>query len=246
MTPFKRMCLATPAALHDPNIRLTLYRQSSRTMVSAPMDGAPEMQETPMMSFRPLSTTARFVTVAATSCALVAGASVVGVTAANAATPTTTPTASSTATPATPKAKVALDVPFRALNPAGLRQLVGKLPTALKTDLKALKGKKGADRRQAVEAIETKALSGGYGTEIQGIATKAEAAWKSAPTALKTDLKSLKGMDRTQRVAELKKIEAKALAGGYGSSVESYAKGLQAAAAKRAAAAAAPSLGAMV
>jgi hypothetical protein len=176
----------------------------------------------------------------------VAGASLVGVTAANAATPSSTPSASSTASPATPKAKVTLAVPFRALNPAGLRQLVGKLPTALKTDLKGLKGKKGSDRREAVQAIETKALDGGYGTEIKGIATKAEAAWKSAPAALKTDLKSLQGMDRTQKVAELKKIDAKALVGGYGSSIESYAKDLKAAAAKHAAAAAAPSLGAMV
>jgi len=195
-----------------------------------------------MMSFRPLPTTARFVTVAATSCALVAGASLIGVTAANAAAPGT----SSTAAPATPKAKVTLAVPYRALNPAGLRQLVGKLPAALKIDLKDLKGKKGTDRRKAVKAIEEKALDGGYGAEIKDIATKAEAAWKSAPTALKTDLKSLKGMDRTQRLAELNKIDAKALAGGYGSPVESYAKDLQAAAAKRAAAAAAPSLGAMV
>ncbi|GAA4266654.1 hypothetical protein [Frondihabitans peucedani] len=203
------------------------------------------------MSFRPLSTTARFVTVVATTCALAAGASLIGVTAADAATPTSTPTASSTTASSTtaldaPKAKVTLAVPFRALNPAGLRQLVGKLPTALKTDLKGLKGKKGIDRREAVKAIETKALDGGYGTEIKNVTTTAEAAWKSVPAALKTDLKTLKGMDRTQRMAELKKIDAKALAGGYGSSVESYAKELQAAAAKRAAAAAAPALGAMI
>lgn len=199
-----------------------------------------------MMSFRPLSNPTRFVTVAATSCALVAGASIVGVTAADAATPTSTPTASSTAAPETPKAKVVLDMPFRALNPAGLRQLVGKLPAELKADLKALKGKKGTDRRQALEAIETKALDGGYSAEIKDIATKAEEAWKSVPAELKTDLKSLKGMDRTQRLAELKKIDTKALSGDYGSSVESYAKELQAAAAKHAAAAAAPALGAMI
>lgn len=197
-----------------------------------------------MISFRPLSSTARIVTVAVTSCALVAGASVVGVTAANAATPAATPSSSATATPKT--AKVPLAMPFRALNPGGLRHLVGKLPAALKADLKALKGKKGADRRTAVAAIETKALAGGFGTEIKDIATKAEAAWKSAPASLKADLKSLKGMDRAQKAAELKKIDAKALAGGYGSTVEAYAKTLQAAAAKHAAAAAQASLGAMV
>ncbi len=188
----------------------------------------------------------RLAIVAGTTCALIAGAGVLATTAANAA---TTPTATSSAT-AAPSSSAApnttLVMPFRAIAPAGLRRLVGPLPSALKSDLKALEGKKGADRRAGVAAIETKALDGGYGSAIKDVATKAEAAWKSAPASLKADLKKLKGETRDQKAAQLKAIDAKALSGGYGSSVETYAKELQSMAAKRSAEAAAPALGAMV
>ncbi|RKR75009.1 hypothetical protein [Frondihabitans australicus] len=188
----------------------------------------------------------RLAVVAGTTCALVAGAGVFGAAAANAATPTPSPSASSSQAGSSTHSSTRLVMPFRALRPAGLRRLVGTLPSALKADLTALKGKKGADRRSAVAAIETKALDGGYGSEIKEIATKAEAAWKAAPASLKADLKSLKGDSRAEKIVELKKIDAKALAGGYGSAVEAYAKELQAMAAKQAASSAAPSLGAMV
>jgi hypothetical protein len=201
-----------------------------------------------MTLFHPLSRSARIATAAATSCALVAGATLFGVAAANAATPTATAataaTPTATARPTAPH--ITLDLPFRALNPAGLRRLVGTLPTALTTDLEALRGEKGSDRRQSVAAIENKALSGTYGSEIKDIATSAEAAWKSAPRSLKTDLKSLKGKSHDERVAALTKIDAKAVSGGYGSGVESYAKSLQSAAAKHAAEAAQPALGRMI
>lgn len=199
-----------------------------------------------MSPFRPLSITARTITVAATSCALVAGASLVGITAADAATTTPSSAVPSTAAPTPHAAKTTLVLPFRSLRPAGLRHLVGKLPATLTADLKALRGKKGADRRQAVESIETRALAGGYGSDIEEIASRAKAVSKSEPAALKEDLKSLRGLDRTHRTAELAKIDAEALAGGYGSTIESYAKELQAAAAKHAAASAAPALGSML
>ena len=188
----------------------------------------------------------RLAIVAGTTCALIAGAGVLATTAANAA---TTPTATSSATSAPSSSaapKTTLVMPFRAIEPAGLRRLVGPLPSALTSDLKALKGKKGTDRRAAVGAIETKALDGGYGSAIKDVATKAESAWKSTPASLKADLKKLKGETHDQKVASLKAIDAKALSGGYGSSVETYAKELQSMAAKRAAEAAAPALGAMV
>jgi hypothetical protein len=40
-------------------------------------------------------------------------------------------------------------------------------PASLKTDLKALKGKDGADRKTALTAIERKALAGGYGDAVK-------------------------------------------------------------------------------
>jgi hypothetical protein len=205
------------------------------------------------MSLLPLSRAARaarVVTVAGTAVALIAGGGVLSAVAANASTPgtvTVSAASASAAASAAPSAShVKLAIPARALTPATLRELTGKLPASLKADFKALKGKKGSARQEAVATIETKALDGGYGSSIKSVATKAEAAWKAAPAALKADLKTLKGEDRAARVAELKTIETKALDGHYGTTIETYAKELKAQAAARAAEAAAPVLGSMV
>jgi hypothetical protein len=110
-----------------------------------------------------------------------------------------------------------------------LRSALGETPSALKTDRAAVKAMAhGAARRTAAQAIATKALAGGYG---QGVEVRAE--WLKAnkgqhlrplPAALKADLKTLKGETKTQRAATLEGISGKALAGTYGTTLESFAK----------------------
>jgi hypothetical protein len=152
-------------------------------------------------------------TAGATATVLVAG----GTTAAFAAgSIPTVPTASSTSTTAT-------------CTP-GLRPLLRAAPRSLATDLQHLatdaKTAKAADRA----AIKKKALAGDYGLRIErvarivaGDAGKLPAA---LPASLKADLKTLradaKGSDA--RKAEAADIWQKALAGSYGSTIESLAK----------------------
>lgn len=107
------------------------------------------------------------------------------------------------------------------------------VPDALKTDLKALKDTPKGDARKAkAEEIRTKALAGGYGPGVQ-----ARAEWRKdhpgeklrpIPDALKADLKALKGEPKAQKLADVKKIADKAVAGGYGDAAQSIAKAIEA------------------
>jgi hypothetical protein len=144
-----------------------------------------------------------------------------GATAAVAATADGTPTTSTT--------PAACAVHLRA-------ELRGATPAALKADLKTLRSEpKGAKRAAERKVIRQKALSGTYGARAEKIAHiaagKAGAKVRAElPAALKADLKTLHGMTpkSAERTAERTKIEQKAIAGGYGTTIQTRAKAVQA------------------
>jgi hypothetical protein len=89
----------------------------------------------------------------------------------------------------------------------------------------------GKDRRADLMKIHEKALDGGYGA---GVEAKAE--WRKAhpgeklrplPTNLKTDLKAMRADPKSKKLSDATAIAAKAVAGTYGSTVESFAKAVQ-------------------
>lgn len=115
-------------------------------------------------------------------------------------------------------------------------ELRGSEPAALKADLKTLRSEpKGAKRVAERKLIRQKALSGAYGQRAERIAHiaagKAGAhARTPLPAALKADLKTLRGLEPKSdaRKAEREKIEQKALAGDYGTTIQQHAKTVQA------------------
>jgi hypothetical protein len=110
------------------------------------------------------------------------------------------------------------------------------VPADLRSDLKAAKAMKpGKDRRADLVKIHDKALDGGYGA---GVEAKAE--WLKAhpgerlrplPGNLKSDLKALHADPKSKKVAEAAAIAAKAIAGTYGTKVESFANAVKSSAA---------------
>jgi hypothetical protein len=146
-----------------------------------------------------------------------------GAAAANAATPTPTPSASSSAS----SARATTGVPFRAISRLAIRAQFGEVPSALVTDITALAGKKGSDRRTAVEAIENMALDGGYGSDVKSAASAAKTAFVSEPASLRQDLRALRGKKGTDRAAALAAIDSSARDGKYGAAIESWAKTVQ-------------------
>ena len=110
------------------------------------------------------------------------------------------------------------------------------VPADLRSDLKAAKAMKpGKDRRADLVKIHDKALDGGYGA---GVEAKAE--WLKAhpgerlrplPDNLKADLKAMRADPKSKKVADLNAIADKAVAGTYGTKVESFAKAVQSSAA---------------
>lgn len=146
-----------------------------------------------------------------------------GTTAALAATGDSTPGAST--------APAACGVHLRA-------ELRGAVPGQLKADLKKLRAEpKGAARTAERKAIRDKALAGGYGAragEVARVVGGGKAAKQALaaqlPAALRADLKTLHATEpkSAERKAEAKRIEQKALAGGYGTTVEQHVKTVQA------------------
>ena len=110
-----------------------------------------------------------------------------------------------------------------------------EVPKAMRADLKAARAETGAERRSALKAVRAKALDGGYGSAVE-----AQAKWRQShkgditgirplPDNLKADLKTLHGEDgKAAKLKEANAIGDKALAGGYGSKVETLAKDLKA------------------
>jgi hypothetical protein len=144
-----------------------------------------------------------------------------GATAAVAATADGTPTASTS--------PAACAVHLRA-------ELRGATPSALKADLKTLRSEpKGAKRAAERKVIRQKALSGAYGARSEKIAhiaagTAGKQVRAEIPAALKADLKTLRATEpkSAARTAEKAKIEQKALAGGYGTTIQTRVKAVHA------------------
>ena len=197
------------------------------------------------------TTATRLLIGAATAGTVVALTFGVGAAAANAATPAassvpSSASSSSSSSSSATTAHVALAFPMRELGTHAVRLETGSVPSALKTDVAALKGKKGHDRRDAVQAIETKALGGGYGSAVESIAKEAQTAWASKPTALERDRRALKGDSKSARRAGLAAIEAKALNGTYGSAMQHYAQTVKTSIDQQLAARATAAVGAIV
>lgn len=166
-----------------------------------------------------MNTIAARILVGAAGAATITGLALGGVATANAATPTSSST--STTKPA------GTGVPFQAVSGHSIRAQFGTLPTALKTDLKALHGKKGIDRKTGRASIEAKALSGTYGADVKTAATDAKTMWAAAPASFKTALKSTRHASKTDRAKDYAAIETKALSGSYGTAVQMYANTVQ-------------------
>ena len=106
------------------------------------------------------------------------------------------------------------------------------VPPGLRSDLKAAKAMApGKDRRADIAKIHEKALDGGYGAGVE-----AKAQWLKAhpddrlrplPTNLKADLKAMRADPKSKKLSDAAAIAAKAVAGTYGSKVESFAKAVQ-------------------
>jgi len=107
------------------------------------------------------------------------------------------------------------------------------VPVELRADLKAAKAlKSGTERRAALKKIQARALDGGYGAAVE-----VRAEWRKdhrgetlrpLPDRLKTDLKTLRSTPKSAKVAEAEKIADAAVAGGYGATIESFAKAVKA------------------
>jgi hypothetical protein len=112
----------------------------------------------------------------------------------------------------------------------GVGKLLAALPDSLKADLKTLHDDTSAQKVAERAEIKKKALAGDYGAGIEQ-AAKIVAGDKgklvsAIPAAMKADLTTLRGDAKgsAARTAEAATIWKKALAGSYGTTVESLAK----------------------
>jgi hypothetical protein len=136
-------------------------------------------------------------------------------------------TADGTPTPSTTPAACA--VHLRA-------ELRGATPKGLQADLKTLRSEpKGAKRAAGRKRIREQALKGSYGVRAERLARiaagqSAKTVHAQLPAALQADLKTLRATapKSAARAAERTTIEQKALAGGYGTTIQTRAKAVQA------------------
>ncbi|MEO7018142.1 MAG: hypothetical protein ABI130_03170 [Leifsonia sp.] len=110
--------------------------------------------------------------------------------------------------------------------------LFSLLPATLQSDLTALSNATVADRTADAQKIVSTALSGGYGSTVQGIATKLTSDHDhdhlgSLPRSVQHDLTSLTKAPQDEQGPDLQKLATKALGGGYGSSVQKLAEQIQ-------------------
>lgn len=123
--------------------------------------------------------------------------------------------------------------------------LRGARPTQLRDDLEALRAEPKDQRAAGRKAIRQKILTGAYGERVERIAHLAGArtakghGWTaSLPAALKTDLEALRALTpkSAERKAAAERIAARAVAGDYGTAVQTRAEAVQERVAKRCAA----------
>jgi hypothetical protein len=108
-----------------------------------------------------------------------------------------------------------------------LRALLKAMPKSLRDDVAKLRKDSPAARKTAVAAIEKKAIAGGYGTEVQAIATKLQADWSSAPTSFKHAVQGLREGTQYERAAQLRMVYRRALAGKYGTTIQQDAQQIE-------------------
>jgi hypothetical protein len=117
-------------------------------------------------------------------------------------------------------------------------ELRGAVPARLRSDLQHLRSlPKGAARAAERQAIRRTALAGGYGARAEELA-RIVAGGKAArlataadlPASLRADLKALRTTQprSDDRRAAAQRIEQKALAGDYGSTIQTRVKTVQA------------------
>lgn len=111
---------------------------------------------------------------------------------------------------------------------AGLRQEWKTVPQEFKKALRA--ALTSDDRVAALTRLRDDALAGTYGDAVKdAVANSPLATWQGGiPDQLKKDLADLRSLDtRREKVAAGRKIWASALAGDYGSQVQSLAQSVQ-------------------
>jgi hypothetical protein len=156
-----------------------------------------------------------FLTAGATAVVLVAGGTTAAFAAGSAPTVASTTASSTTCAP-------------------GLRPLLRAASHSLGTDLQHLAKDSAAGKAADRAEIKKKALAGDYGVRIERVARivagETGALPSTLPAALKADLKTLRADPRGSdaRKAEAATIWSKALAGDYGSTIQSLAKDAQA------------------
>ncbi len=100
----------------------------------------------------------------------------------------------------------------------------GKLPQALKDDLKAAWAAPDGQRVAALQAVLQKAVAGDYGSDVQKRANRLSKALAKMDPTLKTDLQAAIELPKDQRQAAFKDIRQKIRSGDYGDQVKRNAK----------------------
>ncbi|MFD1722456.1 hypothetical protein [Amnibacterium endophyticum] len=115
--------------------------------------------------------------------------------------------------------------------------LRGGVPAQLRADLKTLRGEPKADRAAERAKIRENALSGEYGTRVErlahivaGSSAKGHGWAKALPASLRSDLKALRALPAKSdaRKEKAQEIVQKAIGGGYGATIQTRAKAVQA------------------
>jgi hypothetical protein len=119
------------------------------------------------------------------------------------------------------------------------QKLFAALPASLQSDLTSLKNAPAGDTVADAQKIKATALAGGYGQEIQNLATDLQATAKypinkkvastlsehpqllsKLPANLQSDVTALKNAPASDAAAQVQKIETTAVGGGYGQQIQ--------------------------
>ncbi|MFE4583049.1 hypothetical protein [Streptomyces chartreusis] len=105
-----------------------------------------------------------------------------------------------------------------------LRPLPGRLPEALRADLRELRTLEPARRQEAAAKIWQDALDGHYGTRVELQAEEAQRRFQALSGQLQDDIKDLRGLTGEERTEQRTEIRDKALSGEYGRQVQRWAE----------------------
>ncbi|RSO09202.1 hypothetical protein DMH26_01775 [Streptomyces sp. WAC 05379] len=104
------------------------------------------------------------------------------------------------------------------------RPLPGRLPEALRADLRKLRTLEPAPRQEAAAKIWQDALDGRYGTRVELRAEAAQRRFRALPGQLQDDIEELRGLSGEERTEQRTEIRDKALSGEYGRQVQRWAE----------------------